>query len=45
MLSWVFTALAAAVGLALVYGLWSMNSRGGRRSPLPERIELPDDRG
>jgi len=43
-LSWIFTGLAAAVGLALVYGLWSMNRQGGRRTDLPERIDLPEDR-
>jgi hypothetical protein len=42
-LSWIFAALAALVGLALAYGLWSMN-RGGRRPDLPDRVELPGGR-
>ena len=42
-LSWIFSTLAALIGLALVYGLWSMN-RGGRRRDLPDRIELPGGR-
>lgn len=42
-LSWIFSTLAALVGLALVYGLWSMN-RGGRRPDLPDRVELPGGR-
>jgi hypothetical protein len=44
-LSWVFSALAALIGLALVYSVWSMNRRGGRRVDLPERIDLPGGRG
>lgn len=42
-LSWIFSTLAALVGLALVYGLWAMN-RGGRRPDLPDRVELPGGR-
>ena len=42
-LSWIFSTLAALIGLALVYGLWAMN-RGGRRRDLPDRVELPDGR-
>ena len=44
-LSWIFSALAAVVGLALAYGLWSMNRRDHRRADLPDRIDLPGDRG
>jgi hypothetical protein len=42
-LSWIFSTLAALIGLFLVYGLWAMN-RGGRRRDLPDRVELPDGR-
>ena len=42
-LSWIFSTLAALIGLALVYGLWSMN-RGGRRRDLPDRVDLPGGR-
>jgi hypothetical protein len=44
-LSWVFSALAALVGLALVYSVWAMNRGGGRRVDLPDRIDLPGGRG
>jgi hypothetical protein len=44
-LSWVFSALAALAGLALVYSVWAMNRRGGRRVDLPDRIDLPGGRG
>lgn len=43
-LSWIFSAIAAVVGLAMVYSLFAMN-RGGRRPDLPDRIDLPGDRG
>lgn len=43
-MSWMFSALAAAIGLFMVYGLWSMNRRGGRRADLPDRVELPGGR-
>ena len=42
--SWMFSALAAAIGLIMVYGLWSMNRRGGPRPDLPDRVELPGGR-
>jgi hypothetical protein len=43
-LSWVFSALAGLIGLIMVYGLWSMNRRGGRSADLPDRIDLPGGR-
>ena len=43
-MSWMFSALAAAIGLIMVYGLWSMNRRGGPRPDLPDRVELPGGR-
>ena len=43
-MSWMFSALAAAIGLIMVYGLWSMNRRSGRRDDLPDRVELPGGR-
>jgi hypothetical protein len=49
-LSWIFSTLAAIVGLALAYGLWSMrrdarSSARRARSELPDRIDLPGGRG
>ena len=43
-LSWTFSALAGLIGLIMVYGLWSLNRRGGRRTDLPDRIDLPGGR-
>jgi hypothetical protein len=42
-LSWIFSAIAAVIGLALVYSLFALN-RGGPRPDLPDRIDLPGGR-
>ena len=43
-MSWMFSMLAAAIGLIMVYGIWSMNRRGSRPGDLPDRVELPGGR-
>lgn len=41
-LFWVFAGLSAAVGLAVIAGVWNLSrSRPSRGRDLPERIELP----
>lgn len=49
-LSTIFAGLAAAVGLLLAFGAWRMSRDASRaaargRASLPDRVELPDDRG
>jgi|688.fasta_scaffold19308_10 hypothetical protein len=49
-LSTIFAALAAAVGLVLVVGAWRMRRDAARaeaaaRARLPDRVNLPDERG
>lgn len=43
-LFWVFAGLSAAVGLAVIAGVWNLSrSRPARGRDLPERIELPPE--
>lgn len=49
-LSTIFAILAACVGLLLAFGAWRMSREAGRatarnRARLPDRVDLPDERG